>query len=370
MASHPYSDLPDYAYWRRAVGAKEGEEIDPVVDVPFRFGPKAAVATAGSCFAQHIGRYLKANGCNFLVTEPAHPMVGPKAQQLLGYGVFTARYGNVYTSRQLLQLFDRAYGRFLPSEDIWREADDIYIDPFRPNIQPRGFNSEKELAIDRDRHFCAVRNAFETLDVFVFTLGLTEAWISRADGAVFPLCPGVSGGVFSKRRHEFLNLEVADVIDDMQAFIARLRGVNRKARIILTVSPVPLAATAEPRHVLSATVYSKSVLRVACEMLSRSLDDVAYFPSYEIIASGVANNYFAADKRSITENGVAHVMTIFSRHFLNDSRARGVLRRATEVFTGAPAGVDRGVEAVLQAMRVMCDEEALDAIPGIFGENL
>ena len=34
-------------------------------------------------------------------------------------------------------------------------------------------------------------SAFRDLDVFVFTLGLTEAWVAKADGAVFPLAPGV-----------------------------------------------------------------------------------------------------------------------------------------------------------------------------------
>ena len=60
-----------------------------------------------------------------------------------------------------------------------------------------------------------MRLACETLDVFVFTLGPTELWRSREDGAAFPLCPGVLGGDCSPARHEFVNLGVDDVVADI-----------------------------------------------------------------------------------------------------------------------------------------------------------
>jgi hypothetical protein len=114
--------------------------------------------------------------------------------------------------------------------------------------QPEDFGSTREYWTDHESHLQHVREMFENLDVLVFTLGLTECWRSREDGAVFPMCPGVLGGTFDKRRHEFLNLGVEDVVSDMTSFIAELRAINPEARVILTVSPVPLIATAEPRH--------------------------------------------------------------------------------------------------------------------------
>lgn len=354
--SHPYSKLPDYAYWRQGVADVPPGALDPVVEAPFRFAARDEVATAGSCFAQHIGRYLKSSGCNYLVTEEPHSFIGPQATEALNYGIYSARYGNIYTSRQLLQLFDRAYGRFAPEENYWREGAACVIDPFRPQIQPGGFNSERELDYDRERHFHCVREAFEKLDVFVFTLGLTELWRSREDGAVFPLCPGVAGGDYSAAKHEFVNLGVEEVVADMTAFIERLRSVNKNARVILTVSPVPLVATAEPRHVLLSTVYSKSTLRIACDRLMRSLKEVAYFPSYEIIAGGYAQtDYFAPDRRSVTQEGVAHVMRLFERHFIKRSAAQEALRGAIRAL--APAA--KAEDPIAEAVRLMCDEEAL-----------
>lgn len=362
MSGHPYKDLPDHAFWRRGVSGAAPGELDPVANVPFDFTPQARVVTAGSCFAQHIGRYLQASGCAFLVTERPHPLVTENAARVLNYGVFTARYGNVYTARQLRQLFQRAYGTFRPVEDVWTLDDGALVDPFRPNIQPRGFNSEREFAADRERHFAAVREAFQTLDVLVFTLGLTEAWRSRGDGAVFPVCPGVSGGVFSAERHEFVNFGVEDIVADMIAFIADLRAVNPRARVILTVSPVPLVATASGGHVLAATTYSKSVLRVAAETLARKVRDVGYFPSYEIVMAGRDGvPYFAADRRSVTEDGVAHVMRVFMKHYVR-AHDPNILRRVMSSLLPpreepAPASPAEAMQAALQ---VMCDEEALD----------
>ena len=98
----------------------------------------------------------------------------------------------------------------------------------------------------------------------------------------------------------------------MDAFLRRLRGVNPASRVILTVSPVPLAATYTGNHVLSATTYSKSVLRAAAERVVRSHSNCAYFPSYEII-TGAFNrgSYFASDLRNAHDDGVDHVMRVF-----------------------------------------------------------
>src|SRR4026207_1768634 len=138
MADHPYLHAPDYAYWRRAFSGKPVNQIDPVVSFPFKIDRQHKVVTAGSCFAQHISRYLKENGYSYLETEQAHPLIYPEVREKYGYGVFSARYGNIYTSRQLIQLMKRAYGEFTPEDDVW-PSNGRFIDPFRPNIQPNGF---------------------------------------------------------------------------------------------------------------------------------------------------------------------------------------------------------------------------------------
>lgn len=368
MAQHPYKSAPRHNFWRRAVAEVEPGKVDPVVDFPKWIEPDTRVATAGSCFAQHIARYLRKSGFNFYVTEPGHPILAESVRRQHHYGLFTARYGNIYTARQLLQLFERAYGRFVPAESVWQESDDVFLDPFRPSAQPGGFISRTELELDCAQHLAAVRQMFETLDVFIFTLGLTECWISREDGAVFPICPGVEGGVFDPDRHVFYNQTLDDVVADMTSFLMSLARVNPRARVILTVSPVPLAATARPdQHVLAATTYSKAVLRVAAEMLATRFPHVAYFPSFEII-TGAFNRggYYAGDLRNVVETGVGHVMRLFLRHATGDARgvedASETLADEGEAHRSATdvAADQAYLDVARHIVEVECDEAALD----------
>jgi len=355
MVNHPYLRRPGYCFWRRAVAEMPVQEVDPVVLAKFKISKSDKVVTAGSCFAQHIARHLKASGFNFYVTETPHPFTSDLSHQQFGYGQFSARYGNVYTSRQLLQLLQRAHGKFTPQEDFWMKQDGRVIDPFRPTIQPDGFANEIEFDRDRQQHFAAVRQAIKNMDVFIFTLGLTETWLSMEDGAAYPICPGVSGGVFDESRYRFENLRVIDIIADLEQSLDLIKQYNKTAKIILTVSPVPLVATMEDQNVLTATTYSKSVLRVAADELAKTNESVAYFPSYEIIAGTYSRGrYFASDLRTVTEEGVGQVMRLFMRHYALAPTAPSIT--SSRDLRGHETAFDV-TEAIVKAM---CDEEALD----------
>src|SRR5262249_59482154 len=117
--------------------------------------------TAGSCFAQEIARYLPDLGLCYLVTEPGPARLTPEERRRWQYGTFSARYGNIYTTRQWRQLLDRAFGLMQPVEEHWRAANGRYIDPFRPTVEPGGYATLDELRCDRERHFAAVRALVE-----------------------------------------------------------------------------------------------------------------------------------------------------------------------------------------------------------------
>ncbi|MYM67030.1 GSCFA domain-containing protein [Pseudoduganella sp. FT55W] len=317
--SSPYLKVPTGARWKDAVADRPAAEIDPHLSPRLRITPTQQVASAGSCFAQRIAEALQDSGYGYMVAESGPAFIDAADRKALGYGVYSARYGNIYTTLQLLQLFDRAYGRFEPSEPLWRNAEGGYVDPFRPSVQPGGFATESECLWDRREHLAAVRAMFEQLDVFVFTLGLTEAWLSADDGAVFPVSPGSGlGGEFDPARHRYHNFSVAEVTEHLSQFITRLAEVNPRAQVILTVSPVPLMATFEDRHVLQATTYSKAVLRVAVEEVLRRHDNAHYFASYEIVTATGDSNYFAPDRRSVLPAAVAHVIACFRRQYMGD----------------------------------------------------
>lgn len=348
-ARHPYADLPDSAFWKQSISQVAPGEVDPVVSPPFRIGRKDKVATAGSCFAQHISKRLRGAGFRYTVFE--HAPADAADGEVRGFYDFSARYGNVYTARQLRQLFDRAFGFYRPVDRVWTRSDGRFCDPFRPRIEPDGFESSEAVEADARRHLAAVRKMFQRLDVFVFTLGLTECWISRLDDAAYPVAPGVAGGTFDPQRHAFVNFSVADVVADLEAFVAKLAIVNPGARIVLTVSPVPLVATAAGRHVLVSTVHSKSVLRVAAEEIAQRHRHVCYFPSYEIITGPhAAGGYFEADRRSVSAAGVDHVMRVFMGRMTEDASGP----KSTRTAAGTEA-LDQ-LDALANAA---CDEEML-----------
>lgn len=318
---HPYSELPPRSYWKSAVAEPGIFGLEDVYPAKFKISPSTAIATAGSCFAQHVAQHLAASGFNFLDVEPPPVMqVEPEPRPITaelaasyGYGMYSARYGNIYTMRQMLQLVQRASGAFAPREDYW-EKNGRFFDPFRPTVEPRGYESVDELRACRDNHLARVRELLSQTDVFVFTFGLTEAWISKADGAVYPMCPGTAAGEFSAAEHEFKNFGFREVLQDSLDFISAAREFNPKMRFIFTVSPVPLVATATQQHVLVATIHSKSILRAVAGTLCDERGGLDYFPSYELVSGAPTRGmFFEPNLRSVSTYGVEFVMSHFFR---------------------------------------------------------
>jgi hypothetical protein len=287
------------------------------------------VVSAGSCFASNLVPYLEKSGLNYFRTEAVHPAFAHAAGDNFGYSKFSAAYGNIYTVRQLLQLLRRALDQFQPVENHWDQDGDI-VDPFRPGLRYRARTTAEFTALTK-QHLARTKLAFTTADVFVLTLGLTEAWISSSDGAVFPACPGTIAGQFDPDRHVFHNFTASEVSSDLDSFITELRAINNSCRFIITVSPVPLIATAGTDHVLCASTYSKAVLRVAAQEAVVRHADVTYFPAYEIVTGPQApDSYFAPDRRNVTDEAVESVMSTLLSHCETGSKQAAPAPRATQ----------------------------------------
>jgi hypothetical protein len=321
-------------------------QINPCT-VSERILPSEKVATMGSCFAQHIAKHIAASGLHYYITEKAPEDLEAAEAQRRNYGVFSARYGNMYTVRQALQLFQRAFGIFEPHERVWSRGSS-YVDPFRPQIEPNGFASSDAVIAATEAHLACVREMFLNANWIVFTLGLTEAWRSKVDGAIYPSAPGVAGGSFDSNTHEFINFTVDQVRSDLSQLINEVGSINPGVKFLLTVSPVPLIATYENRHVLVSTTASKAILRVVADEATRTFKNVWYFPSFEIITSPAAgNNYFEDDLRGVRSIGVAHVMRAFTESFLAPPSDK-------ELFPP-----DKPVCAIQLKSDIVCDEEAI-----------
>jgi len=276
-----------------------------------RFKPHHQVATFGSCFAQHIGRALKKRGFSWLDTEPAPSGLFEENKSKFGYGIFSCRTGNIYTASLLKQWVEWSLDLTDPPDEYWLK-DGRYYDPFRPNIEPDGFLSLDEMFSSRFQAIKSFRKVIEEADVFVFTLGLTESWFNKEFGYEYPMCPGTVAGSYDPRQHVFINQNFETIRRNLSNTFELMQSLNKSLKFILTVSPVPLTATNSQKHVLVATIESKSILRSVAGQLARNRTFIDYFPSYEIINSAPFKGaFFEPNQRSVNPVGVDFVMNNF-----------------------------------------------------------
>ncbi len=304
--THPYQGIPRYSRWKQ--GVVDGVETS-VLTAGLRFRGLQSddrVFSAGSCFASNIVPYLERAGITYIRTEK-RPRVLSGLVDGLGYENFSARFGNIYTSRQFLQLLLRCTDQWRPREDRWR-TDRGLIDPFRPGLAFIA-SSDAEFNALTGSHLLATRAAIEEATVVIFTLGLTEAW-QATDGSVFPVCPGTIAGEFDPAKHHFMNLSTNQVAEDLIACHAQILEINGDARFLVTVSPVPLTATATGKHVVVASLESKSILRAAVSEAQARQKEIDYFPSYELLMGWqTPPGCWDKDMRTVTRAGLDYVMS-------------------------------------------------------------
>ena len=348
---HPYKALPSKSFWKTSISETNFLEYSDLYRKKFAIAKTDRVVTSGSCFAQHIARRLRASGFDYRDYEEAPPELPEALRKTYGYDIYSARYGNIYTARQLLQTFQRAFEGRQPVDPVWCE-DGRFYDPFRPTVEPQGFASRDECDAALATHLAAVRRVFTESDLFIFTLGLTEAWFCVDDGSVYPVCPGTAAGQFDPMQHKFRNFGFVEIITDLQQVIASAKAINPGLRFLLTVSPVPLTATATDQHVLVATIHSKSVLRAVAGELAAKHDFVDYFPSYELVASHPTRGMlYDPNLRTVANRGVDVVMQhLFAEH--NPGGVPGALPDVAAAEETAP----EPTEAAEQEEDVVCEE--------------
>lgn len=341
----PYNNLPKKNFWRLAV-PENASEIEGLYVKRFSISGKK-IATAGSCFAQEIAKGLRKNNYTVIDKEPSPGTseIRGEIESKFGYGLYSARHGNIYTVRQLLQLTKEALGKIevSPEEFVW-EKDGRYFDALRPSVEPNGLPSKSEVILQRKEHLKRFKQVLEDADVFVFTFGLTEAWVNRKTGLVYPTAPGTIAGSYSDEYCEFVNFGYLDIYNDFIEFRRILKEINSEINFIITISPVPLTATASKDHVLVATVRSKSTLRAVASKIYDDCDDVDYFPSYEFFSTPfLGHSLFKENKRNVSRAGVELIMKIFfSQH--NETSGE--------------------VESIVESGSVVCEEALLDAFAG------
>ncbi len=169
----PYVGLPARQFWARRSGDTAAPRTAGLYRKKFPIDRSMNIMTAGSCFAQNIAQRLVKRGYSVIDEEPSPSNLGGATARNFGYNLYSARYGNIYTARHLLQLLRSTVNRFEPQDIVWQKGDRFY-DALRPSVEPNGLASPEEVLAHREEHLARVRKVVQKADLMVFTFGLTR----------------------------------------------------------------------------------------------------------------------------------------------------------------------------------------------------
>ena len=292
----------------------------PNMMVPDRklLGPDTTLFAMGSCFALELRTAMMKRG---LVVYPDYMSVSydPTAQV---YDKIPVRYAlqhfDTFTMRQE---FERAFGLWPDRARSFCKvtgayvnqllnATEVYQDPTRKMIYGKTPEALRDLS---DRIDTAVREGIERAEVFVLTLGLTEAWQHRETGRYLCTPPGAGyGGAEELGSFQLTTFEQNR--DNMRAILDQLFARYPDKQVVLSVSPVHLERTYAPVDVGTASTESKSILRAVAGELSRAYPNVTYFPSYEMAAFWRVP-VFIEDGRHVRQDFADRVVSAFISAF-------------------------------------------------------
>lgn len=205
------------------------------------------ITAFGSCFAYHIKEHLRNEGFK----------VDPNDALVTRFGAGSV---NVYT---ILQQFRWAYGLQDYDDELWIADKNV--------VAVHGDVSRKK-----------ARSVFDQTEVLILTFGLSEVWYNKETGGVF--WRAVPHKLYDKEKHAFRYLTFDETKARLQEIIGTVRQCMGDIPVILTLSPIRLAATFRPISAVVANSSSKATLRAAInEVVDEADDKVFYWPSYDII---------------------------------------------------------------------------------------
>lgn len=247
-------------------------------------GADTTIVAFGSCFADNISNYLNNLGYNVATKKDNVAYISK-----MGDGMV-----NTYAIRQQ---FEWAWNNVVPKADLWR-----------------GYDAE-EFGYDENVRL-RTAELFDSADVFIITLGLSEIWYDEPTGEVF--WRAVPKDKYDPERHKFRVAGFNESLENLRAIYTLIRERRPAATIVFTVSPIPLAATFRPISCIVANAESKAILRAALGELLREHQPtdarLMYFPSYEIVTEAFRHQ-FGGDRRHLHPHVLDLNMKTFERFY-------------------------------------------------------
>lgn len=224
---------------------------------PFAIEPRERMLFVGSCFADNIGRRF--------VDDKFHATVNP--------------YGVMYNPASIMHTVKRWTGELVAAQS---EASDSCSD---------------------------VRQAIsEAPQTAVFTLGTNHVYILNETGEIVDNCRKRPQRLFTERE-----LSVDECADYLREAVTMLRQINPSVRIIITVSPIRYA-----KYGFHGSQLSKATLLLAADKLTKEMDNVVYFPAYEIVNDELRDyRFYREDMLHPTDQAVEYIWQRFGETFFS-----------------------------------------------------
>jgi len=243
------------------------------------------VTAFGSCFAQNIGDHLANIGFNTSKQREKNIYISSMGEGLV----------NVHS---IAQQFKWALEGWKPPSNLWHD-----------------YNAEKSDLSEDIR--ARTRDVFRGTDVFILTFGLSEIWYDEVSGGVF--WRAVPLKHYDASRHKFRVCTFLETKECILEIIGLIRRYVPHAKLIMTVSPIPLIATFRPVSCVTANSVSKSLIRAALDEVLREMEhqngqNIYYFPAYELINECFPDR-FIEDGRHLHPMIVPSVMGLFEATF-------------------------------------------------------
>lgn len=286
--------------WRSDAAAFEAPAYPVWHEPKFRLRSEDRIFCIGSCFARNVEEHLAYRGMKVLSQRIVAPVDEALARP--------AGIVNKFTSFSMAHELRWASSPPAIDESLFaRDGQGGWHDLQLSSGQAVSF----ERAVERRRYF--VEDYFARLrsaDVVILTLGLIEAWRDLATNIHLNVAPPETVVAQNPGRYVLEVTDVAANVEALDEIHRRLLTLNPSLRVIVTVSPVPLAISFTGQDPVVANTLSKSTLRCCAERLA-SRPNVDYFPSYEMIMHAPRTAAYAPDFRHVRDSVVSVVMDRF-----------------------------------------------------------
>lgn len=262
-------------------------QFKTTIDIPhssFEISHTLKGMAIGSCFTTNIGNRLQAAKFPILV----NPL------------------GTVYNPVSVAQTIDLLLGEIPFGEQDIFFANDVWQSYFLHTSFSR---VEKQEVI---RSFNKVRNNFlknfQSLDYLFLTLG--TAWVYELNGTkqIVNNCHKTPSSQFTRKK-----LSVEECVSVLEKSILRLQKINPNLQVIFTVSPI--------RHWKDGAhenQVSKSTLFLAIDSLQKSMQNIGYFPAYELLMDDLRDyRFYEEDMLHPSVTAVEYIWEKFSETYFS-----------------------------------------------------